>query len=82
MIESAGPWGTGPYQLVEGFSTPSKRSERMVLEANPHYWDRTRLPRVKRIVFDLSLRCIGTFRHGTPVLTAFPSQKDSKYIDT
>src|SRR5262249_41533214 len=29
-----------------------------------------------------SLRCIGTFGHGTPVLTVFPSQKGSKYIDT
>src|SRR5215510_3340966 len=55
MIESAGPWGTGPYQLVEGFSVPGKRSDRVVLEANPHYWDRTRLPRVKRIVFDNTL---------------------------
>src|SRR5262249_46795005 len=55
MIESAGPWGTGPYQLVEGFSLPGKRSDRVVLEANPHYWDRTRMPRVKRIVFDNTL---------------------------
>ncbi len=55
MIESAGPWGTGPYQLVEGFSVPGKRSDRVVLEANPHYWDRTRRPRVKRIVFDNTL---------------------------
>jgi hypothetical protein len=29
-----------------------------------------------------SLRCIGTFGHGTPVLTAFPFRKSSKYIDT
>jgi hypothetical protein len=29
-----------------------------------------------------SLRCIGTFRHGSPVLTAFPSRKGSQYIDT
>ena len=55
MIESAGPWGTGPYQLVEGFSVPRQRSDRVVLEANPHYWDRTRRPRVKRIVFDNTL---------------------------
>jgi peptide/nickel transport system substrate-binding protein len=55
MIESAGPWGTGPYQLVEGFSLPGKRSDRVVLEANPNYWDRTRMPRVKRIVFDNTL---------------------------
>ena len=52
MISGAGPWGTGPYQLVEGFSLPHKRSDRLVLEANPQYWDRTRLPRFKRIVFD------------------------------
>jgi peptide/nickel transport system substrate-binding protein len=55
MIEGAGPWGTGPYQLVEGFSLPGKRSDRVVLEANPDYWDRTRMPRVKRIVFDNTL---------------------------
>src|SRR5712691_5700804 len=52
MIESGGPWGTGPYQLVEGFSLPNKRSDRLVLEANPNYWDPKRLPRFKRIVFD------------------------------
>jgi hypothetical protein len=33
-------------------------------------------------IFNPSLRCIGTFGHGTPVLTAFPSPKGSKYIDT
>ncbi len=40
MLEGAGPWGTGPYKLVEGFSLPGKRSDRVVLEANPNYWDR------------------------------------------
>src|SRR5687768_17013941 len=28
------------------------RSDRVVLEANPDYWDKTRLPRLHRIVFD------------------------------
>ena len=28
------------------------RSDRLVLEANPDYWDKTRLPRLHRIVFD------------------------------
>src|SRR5215471_1876538 len=55
MIEGAGPWGTGPYKLVEGFSIPNKRSDRVVLEANPNYWDPKRLPRFKRIVFDNTL---------------------------
>ena len=55
MIDGVGPWGTGPYKLVEGFSLPDKRSDRVVLEANTDYWDRNRFPRLKRIVFDNTL---------------------------
>jgi len=55
VIDGAGPWGTGPYKLVEGFSTPDKRTDRVILEANPDYWDRSRMPRLKRIVFDNTL---------------------------
>lgn len=55
MIDAAGPWGTGPYRLVEGFSLPDKRSDRVILEANLNYWDRTRFPRLQRIVFDNTL---------------------------
>ena len=51
----AGPWGTGPYKLVEGFSIPAKRSDRVVLEANLDYWNPARFPRLKRIVFDNTL---------------------------
>ena len=40
---------------MEGFSTPEKRSDRVVLEANRDYWDSTRLPRLQRIVFDNTL---------------------------
>ena len=55
MIDGAGPWGTGPYKLVEGFSLPDRRSDRIVLEANEDYWDAARLPQLKRIVFDNTL---------------------------
>ena len=55
MISVAGPWGTGPYKLVEGFSTPEKRTQRLILEANAAYWDKRRMPRLKRIVFDNTL---------------------------
>src|SRR5919198_956472 len=55
MTDGAGPWGTGPYKLVEGFSLPDKRSDRVVLEANPEYWDKSRLPRLQRIIFDNTL---------------------------
>ena len=40
---------------MEGFSLPDKRADRVVLEANPEYWDRTRLPRLQRIIFDNTL---------------------------
>jgi peptide/nickel transport system substrate-binding protein len=40
---------------VEGFSTPDKRSERIVLQANTDYWDPGRFPRLQRIVFDNTL---------------------------
>jgi peptide/nickel transport system substrate-binding protein len=37
---------------VAGISTPEKRSDQLVLEANTAYWDTTRFPRLQRIVFD------------------------------
>jgi len=40
---------------VEGISAPAKRSGRVILEANANYWDKSRSPRVKRIVFDNTL---------------------------
>jgi ABC-type transport system substrate-binding protein len=40
---------------VDGFSVPDKRADRVVLEANPAYWDKTRLPRLQRIIFDNTL---------------------------
>ncbi len=55
MLNSAGPWGTGPYKLVEGFSTLEKRSDRIVLEAYTDYWDTARFPRLQRLVFDNTL---------------------------
>jgi peptide/nickel transport system substrate-binding protein len=53
---SLGPWGTGPYQWVEGYAPPRTRpSPRLVLEANLAYWDVARFPRLQRIVFDTTL---------------------------
>ena len=40
---------------MEGFSTLEKRSDTIILEANTAYWDRTRFPRLHRIVFDNTL---------------------------
>jgi peptide/nickel transport system substrate-binding protein len=40
---------------VEGLSTPDKRSDQVVLEANADYWDHSRFPRLHRIIFDNTL---------------------------
>ncbi len=55
MVSWHGPWGTGPYRLVEGFSRPERRTDRIVLEANTDYWDPDRFPRLRRIIFDNTL---------------------------
>ena len=55
MVNSAGPWGTGPYKLVEGVALPYQRSDRVVLEANLDYWNPQRFPRLQRIIFDNTL---------------------------
>jgi peptide/nickel transport system substrate-binding protein len=55
ILGRSGPWGTGPYRLVEGFSLLGIGSDRVVLEANQDYWDPSRFPRVQRIIFDHTL---------------------------
>ena len=40
---------------MEGFSLPDKRTDQVILEANLEYWDKTRLPRLQRIIFDNTL---------------------------
>ncbi len=40
---------------MEGFSLPNNRSDRIVLEANLDYWDKSRFPRLRRIIFDNTL---------------------------
>jgi ABC-type transport system substrate-binding protein len=40
---------------VDGFSLPDKRADRVILEANPAYWDPTQLPRLHRIICDNTL---------------------------
>jgi len=55
VVNWAGPWGTGAYKLVEGYSRPGTRSNHIVLEAHTDYWDPARFPRLQRIVFDNTL---------------------------
>lgn len=55
IVKAAGPWGTGPYKLVEGYSVPDERTDRVVLEANTDYWDPRRIPQIRRVIFDNTL---------------------------
>jgi len=50
----AGPWGTGPFKLVEGGVPYSKPTGRLVLEAFEHYWDRD-YPKIQRMIFENTL---------------------------
>jgi len=53
-LGEAGPWGTGPFEFVEGSMRFGRPSERLVLEAYEGYWDR-RYPKVKTVIFDNTL---------------------------
>jgi ABC-type transport system substrate-binding protein len=53
-LPEAGPWGTGPFKLVEGGVPYGKPTDRLVLEAFEDYWD-PRYPKVERVIFDNTL---------------------------
>lgn len=50
-LPEPGPWGTGPFKLLEGNALVVKATDRAVLEAFKGYWD-PRYPKVKRVEFD------------------------------
>lgn len=39
-IEAAGPYGLGPYILMDGFITGRKQTPKAILQANPYYWEK------------------------------------------
>jgi len=53
-LREAGPWGTGPFKVVEGSLRYVRPSDRVVLEAYEDYLD-PRYPKVKRVIYDQSL---------------------------
>jgi peptide/nickel transport system substrate-binding protein len=52
VIDALGPWGTGPYSLVEGFS--SLENEIALIQADPFVcvWLDTATPRSERVVLE------------------------------
>ena len=51
MIDTSGPWGTGPFILKSGFSVLDKRAPELVLVPNPDHWNAARRPK-NEIRFD------------------------------
>ena len=51
FLPEPGPWGIGPFRLVEGGVHYAKPSDLVILEAYEGYWDR-RYPKIKRAIFD------------------------------
>ena len=47
-IEAAGPYGLGPYILVEGVITGRKQTPYITLKANPYYWEKD-VPKIETI---------------------------------
>lgn len=47
-LAEAGPYGLGPYELVEGYIEGDRHAPKAVLKANPHYWDE-QYPKVETI---------------------------------
>ncbi|ATB68578.1 putative periplasmic binding protein [Sulfurospirillum diekertiae] len=47
-IEEAGPYGLGPYVLVEGVITGRKQTPKVILKANPYYWEKG-FPKIETI---------------------------------
>jgi peptide/nickel transport system substrate-binding protein len=53
-LPEPGPWGTGPFKLVEGGVPYAKPTERVVLDAYEGYWD-PEYPKVKKVIFNNTL---------------------------
>ncbi|MDD2383853.1 MAG: ABC transporter substrate-binding protein [Sulfurospirillaceae bacterium] len=49
-IKASGPYGLGPYILVEGMITGRIQTPIVILEANPYYWDKE-YPSIQKITF-------------------------------
>lgn len=43
------PLGTGPFVLKDW-----KKNQQIVLEANPNYWDKAHMPKVKQVIFTVT----------------------------
>lgn len=48
-LSMPGPFGLGPFILTEGYLEGDRQTDRAVLKANPHYWDKENYPKVETV---------------------------------
>ncbi len=46
--KAAGAFGMGPYILKNGYAIGKKQTNKIILEANPYYWDK-KYPKIKKV---------------------------------
>ena len=77
-MQSAGPYGLGPYMLVDGFATGRFQTPIVLLKANPHYYE-TGMPYIENITIytELSSReaVKMVLEEGTLDITPIPFNK-------
>lgn len=49
-IKKAGPYGLGAYILTEGYATGREQTPKVILKANPYYWEKN-YPFIEQITF-------------------------------
>lgn len=54
-LAEPGPYGLGPYTLVEGYLEGDRSTSKVVLKANPHYWGKMP-PKVETITIYTNLK--------------------------
>jgi len=47
-LSTPGPYGIGPYLLTEGYAEGDRQTPKVVLMANPNYWDKN-YPKIEKI---------------------------------
>ncbi len=58
--KASGPFGMGPYILKSGYAIGKKQTNKIILEANPYYWDK-RYPKIKKVTIFTQLDIIEAF---------------------
>ncbi len=57
-----GPYGMGPYILKDGYAVGKEQTEKIILEANPYYWNK-KYPKIKKVTVYTQLNAEEAFNN-------------------